>query len=71
MIDNKVVINLKPSARVVNRFKAKFPNATFYGNTTLGSKSKSYLLPLHEYEANKELIKQYGTKARYQPFINN
>jgi len=66
----RIVINLKPSARIVNVFKLKFPTASFFGNATLGSKSKSYLIPLDEYEANKELIKKYGTKARYQPFLN-
>lgn len=54
MLEKKrVVINLKPSARVVNGFKAKFPNASFYGAPSLGSKSKSYLLPVEEYEENK------------------
>ncbi len=67
----KIIINLKPSAKIVSRFKGAFPNASFYGAVTLGSKSKSYLLPLDEYESRKDEIKQYGSKAKNQPFITN
>lgn len=66
----QVVINLKPSHRIVDRFKSKFKTASFYGSASLGSKSKSYLIDIDEYEANKEIIKEYGTKSRDQPFMN-
>lgn len=65
----KVIINIKPSHRIASAFKTKFPNASFYGAATLGSRSKSYLISIDEYEDNIELIKKFGTKARHQPFM--
>jgi hypothetical protein len=64
-----VVINTPPSNKAVDRFKAKFPNAAFYGSATLGSKRKSFLLTPQEYESEKEVLKNLKvSKARHQPF---
>lgn len=65
----KVVINVKASNKMRDAFVNAFPSASFYGSATLGSKSKSYLIPLDEYEKRKDDIKKYGSRAKYQPFI--
>jgi hypothetical protein len=69
--NKRVVVNIKPSDRIVKRFKIAFPEAHYYGAATLGSRSKSYLLPLAIFEARREEIKQYGSKSKDQPFIND
>lgn len=66
----KIVINLKPSNKNRDAFVGKFKTAKFYGSVSLGSKAKSYLISIDEYNEKKEFIKQYGTKAREQPFID-
>jgi len=64
----RILINLPKSHRKVDRFKNKFPNASFYGMTNLGSGRKSYLIPIVDYEANKVWINELGaTKAKEQP----
>jgi hypothetical protein len=46
------------------------PQATFYGSATLGSKRKSYIIPLEVFEQHKDKLKELrATKARYQPFL--
>ncbi len=67
---NKVLINLKPSHRIVNKFKSTFNSASFYGSTVLGGKGKSYLISIDEFESKKELIKMFGSKSKSQPFIS-
>jgi len=64
-----IVINLKPSARNVSKFKSAFPTASYYGSVSVGSKSKAYLLSEEVYNFSKELIKPFGSKAKYQPFL--
>jgi hypothetical protein len=69
---SKIVINTPASNRAVERIKALLPEATFYGSATLGSKRKSYIIPLEIFEQHKDKLKQLGaTKARYQPFLTN
>lgn len=66
----RVVINTPASNKAVDRFKSKFPLATFYGSATLGSKRKSYLISLEDFEREKTVLKELKvTKARYQPFL--
>jgi hypothetical protein len=65
-----VVINTPASNKAVDRFKAKFPNAAFYGSATLGSKRKSYLLSVEDFEQEKDVLKDLKvSKARHQPFL--
>lgn len=68
-MEKSVVINLKPSNKIVQSFKRAFPNAHFFGSSSLGSKSKSYYISLKEYEEKKECIKNFGSKSRHQPFL--
>lgn len=67
----RIIFNVKPSNRMRDGFVRALPEATFYGSTTLKSKGKSYLIPLDVYEANKEKLKIYGSKAKEQPFLND
>lgn len=65
----RVVINLPKSHKKTAAFKRKYPNAKFYGATSLGSGRGSYLLPANE--VNKNELKEFGaTIARDQPFIS-
>jgi len=62
-----VIMNLPKSDRVVQRFKRHFPNATFYGSTSLGSGRKSYQISLYEYNDNRDFFKRFKiTKSRTQ-----
>lgn len=61
----RVLVNTPPSNRGIARFKSHFPNASFMGSVTLGSKRKQYALSREEYENNLELLKRLKvTKAR-------
>jgi hypothetical protein len=69
-VTGRIIINTPASNRATERIKALLPQATFYGNATLGSKRKSYILPLEVFEQHKDKLKALGaTKARYQPFL--
>ncbi len=61
-----IYINLKPSRRNEQRFKAQFPMAICMGYATLRGRSRSYALPEDIYLANKEEVKKYGSKSRNQ-----
>ena len=65
-----IYINLKPSRRNEQRFKAQFPMAICMGYATLRGSSRSYALPEDIYFANTEEVKNTGqnhetNKARY------
>jgi hypothetical protein len=63
--DNKVIVNLPKSHRLRAKFESKFPNAKFYGATSLGSGRASFLLPIEDYEQNLLWLKENKiTKAR-------
>lgn len=66
-MSKRIIFNVKPSHRMVEKFKTICPEATFYGAASLGSKSKSYLIPEDVYLQKHEVLKKYGSKARYQP----
>lgn len=69
-LTGRIIINTPASHRPIERIKALLPQATFYGSATLGSKRKSYILPLEVFEQHKYKLKSLGaTKARYQPFL--
>jgi hypothetical protein len=69
-LTGRIVINTPASHRAIERIKALLPQATFYGSATLGSKRKSYIIPLEVFEQYKDKLKALGaTKARYQPFL--
>jgi len=58
-----VYFNTKPSNRVLDSFKREFPMAVFCGRKWK-SKVTTFRLPKDVYEANKEKLKQYGSKER-------
>lgn len=58
-----ITFNVKPSNRVLDRFKAAYPQAGFK-NRKWKSKVIQFSLPLDVYNANKEDLKKYGTKSR-------
>lgn len=63
---NSIVFKVLPSNRKLVAFKIDFPEARFISSAGLRSKSKLYELPLEVYEADREKLKQYGTKSRDQ-----
>lgn len=65
-----IVVNTPASNRMWKKFKAAFPQAGFYGSSTLGSKRKSYLIPADEFDLRKTELKNLKvTKARQQPYL--
>jgi hypothetical protein len=68
-MEKLVIINIKPSQRVMASFRRTFPEAQYGGSASLGSKSKCYYLPVDVYERNKEVIKKFGSKSKHQPFL--
>jgi hypothetical protein len=56
--DNRIVVNLPKSHRLVDKFKSKFPDAIYYGATSLGSGRPSYLISIDDYQNNLEWLKQ-------------
>lgn len=65
-----VVLNTPASHRQIKKFKGAFPDASFYGSMTLGSKRKSYFLPVPIYvERLEELKRLKMSTAREQPFV--
>lgn len=68
-MEKSVVINVKPSERILKSFRRQFPQASYFGSARLGSKSKAYYIPFDLYKENKELIKKFGSKSKHQPFL--
>lgn len=61
-----IIVNTKPSHRMCDKFNQLVPNATYLGQSTLGSKSRQYRIPLHIWEEKEAEIKKYATKSKVQ-----
>lgn len=67
---SRTIINLPKSNRVVEKFKQSFPDASFYGATSLHSGRKSYLLPSNIVLSSIDKLKELGISIpKHQPFI--
>ena len=67
---SSTIVNLPKSNRILDRFKARFPDASYYGATSLGSGRKSYLLLSSTVNANIKELRSLGISIpKHQPFI--
>lgn len=58
-----IKFNVKPSNRVLDRFRIAYPQASFIARKWK-SKVSQFTIPTDVYNANKETLKKYGTKSR-------